>query len=247
MIFFTAIYLTICDAEFVVEGRRYEIYEDFGPSFRSVLVWPAIPLLLIWPTLIGCVSLVYSCKYRFYLTLQSRSSLSTAMTIYQFYKRERQFKEIMSSSRGLNRSRYLRLIILCTIDMVGTVPIASYIMLGLNLKNGLRPWVNWANVHSDYNVILQYPNINWKHVPDLALQLELFRWTLVLCAFIFFGLFGFADEARQNYRRLYRSLASRVGSSTLSGTIGSSHVYVGQPHGFECWAHDFSVHRLYLI
>jgi hypothetical protein len=28
---------------------------------------------------------------------------------------------------------------------------------------------------------------------------------LVLCAFVFLALFGFADEARQHYRRVYRA------------------------------------------
>ena len=169
------------------------------------------------------------------------------MTIYQFYKRERQFNEIMSGHRGLNRNRYIRLVVLCSCEMLGTVPLSS-LVLARNLKYGFTPWVSWTDVHSYYSHIFQYPSISWKHDPGFVGGLEFFRWSLVLCAFVFFAFFGFADEARQNYRRMYRSLATRVGSSTLSGTfIGSSHAYVGQPMGFECWAHVFSVHLLYLI
>ena len=55
--------------------------------------------------------------------------------------------------------------------------------------------------------------------------LEVFRWSLVLCAFVFFALFGFADEARQHYRLVYTTLASRIGYSTFT-LHGSSHACV---------------------
>ncbi|KAF8494814.1 hypothetical protein F5888DRAFT_1634174 [Russula emetica] len=35
----------------------------------------------------------------------------------------------------------------------------------------------------------------------VAIALEMYRWSLVLCSFLFFAFFGFANEARQNYRR----------------------------------------------
>ncbi|KAI0246665.1 GPCR fungal pheromone mating factor [Lactifluus subvellereus] len=216
-------------AQYIVSGRRYDLYEDFGPLYHLVLRPPSIPLFYAWPIVIGTVSLVYS-----------------AMTIFQFVKRERQFNEIISSNPSLNRNRYIRLMILCSIEMLGTVPLAVFV-LAHDLHFGFHPWVSWADVHSNYSHIHQYPNIYWKNNSEMVVGNEFFRWSLVLCAFVFFAFFGFADEARQNYRRLYRSLASRIGSSTLSGTfIGSSHAYVDQPVGFECWAHVFSVHPLYL-
>jgi pheromone a factor receptor len=43
-----------------------------------------------------------------------------------------------------------------------------------------------------------------------------------MCAFVFFAFFGFAEEARQNYRRVFTSLAGRVGYLTSSGTFGAS-------------------------
>jgi len=199
--------------QYVVEGRRYDMFEDFGPFYHIVLRPPSIPLFYAWPIVIGCVSLFYS-----------------AMTIYQFYKRERQFNEIMSCYRGLNRNRYIRLVVLCSCEMLGTVPLSTLVLVR-NLKYGFQPWVSWTDVHSYYSHIFQYPSIAWKHDPAIVGGLEFFRWSLVLCAFAFFSLFGFADEARQNYRRLYRSLATRVGSSTLSGTfIGSSHATSSLPH-----------------
>ena len=41
---------------------------------------------------------------------------------------------------------------------------------------------------------------------------------VVFCAFHFFIFFGFADEARKNYRYAFQSVAKRVGLSTASST-----------------------------
>jgi len=46
--------------------------------------------------------------------------------------------------------------------------------------------------------------------------LELSRWSVIFCAFLFFGFFGFADEARKNYRFAFQSVAKCVGISSVS-------------------------------
>jgi pheromone a factor receptor len=149
------------------------------------------------------------------------------LTIHTFYKRETQFKQFMSSNRNLNRGRYLRLMALSGIEILGTIPIGTYVIV-YNAKQGVGPWINWENVHSDYSRVIQVPAFAWKEDPGLYNGLEMFRWLIVACAFIFFGFFGFADEARQHYRLVYTSLASRIGISTTASTTlhGSSHAYV---------------------
>ena len=159
----------------------------------------------------------------FIFALQFCNSLSTVRSIYHLYKRQGQLREMISSGCGLNRSLYIRLMLLAGVEILGTIPLASF-FLALSIKQGLTPWVSWADVHSYYSVIYQVPSIVWKHDRYQAVELEMFRWLLVLCAFIFFAFFGFAEEARTNYRRVYRWLVGHFGYFTPSGTsIGSSH------------------------
>jgi pheromone a factor receptor len=139
------------------------------------------------------------------------------MSIYHLYKRQGLLSEMIYSGCGLNRSFYIRLMMISGVEILGTIPLASFFMANA-IEQGLTPWVSWANVHSSYSVIEQFPSIVWKHHLHQALGYEMFRWSLVLCAFIFFAFFGFAEEARQNYHRLYRWLASLFGYSTSSGT-----------------------------
>jgi pheromone a factor receptor len=216
--------------QYVVSPYRFNLLEDFGPLDVVDLRWPAIPLFYLWPLMAGIVSLFYCGAY---LAVYSRpvAHFSTVMTIYHFYRRGRQFSQVMSSNRGLNQSRYFRLMCLSMIEILGTIPLSSYI-LAANVKAGFGPWVSWADVHSDYGEIAQVPSIVWKSDPMDHALLELYRWSLVACALIFFGFFGFADEARRHYRLVYTTLASRVGLSTSIGKLaGSSNAYV--PRWFQ--------------
>jgi len=199
---------------YVVSGHRYDIFEDFGPIYSIVLVPQAFYLFYCWPVAIGCVSLVYC-----------------VLTIRTFYKREAQFKQFMSSNRNLNRGRYFRLMALSGIEILGTIPIGTYVIVH-NIKLGVGPWISWENVHSDYSRVMQVPGFVWKNNLDVYNGLEMFRWLIVACAFIFFGFFGFAAEARQHYRLVYTSLASRIGISTTASTTlhGSSHATSSFPH-----------------
>lgn len=160
------------------------------------------------------------------LLLVVRLICRTVLTIFTLAKRERQFRQVMSSNRNLNRSRYFRLMALSSIEILGTIPIAIYWIV-YNAKNGAEPWVSWADTHSFYSRIPQFASFIWKNDHAMVVGLEGYRWSLVACAFVFFAFFGFADEARQHYRLVYTSLTSRIGISTTSVTLhGSSHAYV---------------------
>jgi pheromone a factor receptor len=94
-------------------------------------------------------------------------------------------------------------------EILGTIPLGTYFMVS-SAKMGVKPWKSWADTHSHYSTIHQVPGFIWKNDPNLAIKLELFRWSLVACAFIFFAFFGFADEARQHYRLVYAWFARRI-------------------------------------
>jgi pheromone a factor receptor len=156
-------------------------------------------------------------------------SLITVLTIYTLCKRERQFSEMMSSNRNLNRGRYIRLMALSAIEILGTIPIGTYFIV-YNAKKHVTPWQSWSKTHDQklYSHIFQVPASVWRNTPDDYIGLDMFRWLLVACAFVFFAFFGFADEARRHYRLVYKTLIGRITStSTSSVTLhGSSHAYV---------------------
>jgi pheromone a factor receptor len=119
----------------------------------------------------------------------------------------------MSATPGFTRSRYIRLMVVSAVEILGTIPLGT-VWIVKTAKLGVDPWRGWAYTHEHYSVVYQVPASIWKNDPNSVLFLELYRWSLVLCAFLFFALFGFADEARRHYRRVYASIASRIGYST---------------------------------
>ena len=150
------------------------------------------------------------------------------MTVYILYKRSRQFRELVSFGQGINRGRYFRLMALSSIDAFGSIPLATYIVVR-NVKMGVVPWNSWADTHSYYSHIRQISAFVWKDEPLMANGLEMFRWLIVACAFIFFAFFGFGDEARKHYHLAYTSITRRIGYSTSSGTLHDS------LHGYAIW------------
>ncbi|KAF8491701.1 pheromone A receptor-domain-containing protein [Russula emetica] len=199
--------------QYVISIHRYTIFEDFGPAFSNALMLPTFFLFNTWPLAIGIVSLFYC-----------------VVNIYTFYKRESQCRQMMSSTFGFSRSRYLRLIAISSVEVFATIPLAT-VIIAIDAKRGIKPWKSWADTHSHYSVIFQIAGFTWKNIPEVAMSLELYRWLLVLSALLFFALFGFAVEAREHYYRLYKSLARCVGYSMSTGTPhGAPHAAPPVPH-----------------
>ena len=144
------------------------------------------------------------------------------MAICAFYKRRRNHMQLISGHSG---GQYLRLMAISATDILGAVPLATYILV-FDAKLGIRPWKGFASMHSHYSEVNQISGLLWRDDPKLVISLEMFRWSLVACAFIFFALFGFAVEAREQYYRLYKLLAQCI--STLSSSVahGTPQAYV---------------------
>jgi pheromone a factor receptor len=181
-------------------------------------------LFSAWPVAIGTVSLFYCGEC---LGIPSPSGilshLSPVMNVHFFYKCDRRFRQLMSSTH-LTRSRYIRLMVISATEIIGTIPLGT-VYIVKTVKLGVGPWRGWTFTHEDYSAVYQIPASVWKNDSYDVFALEMFRWSLVLCAFLFFALFGFANEARQHYHRVYTTIASRIGYST-SILFRSSQAYV---------------------
>jgi pheromone a factor receptor len=190
--------------QYTVQGHRFNIYEDVGCYFFTYNVWPAYLIQFGWPLVVGLISAVYC-----------------VLSIRAFYRRQSQFKELLSLNKNLNAGRYLRLMCLASVDLVCTVPFAVYFIYSdLHLQPGLSPYKGWADTHAHFSRVNQIPAIIWRYDARNATSLELSRWLIIVCAFVFFMFFGFADEARKHYRSGYQTVAKTIGLSTRSTTSG---------------------------
>ncbi|KAJ3847043.1 pheromone receptor [Lentinula lateritia] len=184
----------------IVQPHRFAIFEEYGCSPATYNTLPAYFLYYMWPVLLGLVSLVYS-----------------SLTLRSFYVRRLQFNQILSSNNAINPSRYLRLMVLALIDIMCTIPIGIYVIF-IDLKGvPLAPWISWDDTHFDFGRVVLIPAVIWRSDPTSVAALQINRWLPVICAFIFFGLFGFAEEARKQYRRGFWFIARPLGLYPAEG------------------------------
>lgn len=188
--------------QYIVQGHRYNIFEDIG-CFPVTIVTPqAIVLVYIPPLILSLISLFYSVS-----------------TIWLFNKRRAEFGKWLKES-SVQSSRYYRLMALAGVEALGGVPLSIYV-LWTNFQVGVEPYTSWESIHRGFSRVDQFPAILWRNDPMGARQLELSRWLFPVCAFLFFGFFGFADEALKNYRRWALFICSKVGyTPNFASTTG---------------------------
>jgi pheromone a factor receptor len=128
--------------------------------------------------------------------------------------RRAQFGQIVTSNTALTVNRYFRLMCLALAEIFITIPLSS---LGLYLNLTLRPiypWKSWSDIHLDWYTIDVYPAVLWRSNRTSTLILELNRWSFVFSALVFFAFFGFAEESRKIYQRLYSLVLQRLGMTS---------------------------------
>ena len=102
----------------------------------------------------------------------------------------------------LTAYRYMRLMALAAVEILFTIPIATYGMV-LNITvYPIQPWISWSDTHFDYSQVNLYPAVLWRMSRVSVISIELSRALPLLCAFVFFAFFGFANEAKRNYRKV---------------------------------------------
>ncbi|RXW19560.1 hypothetical protein EST38_g6283 [Candolleomyces aberdarensis] len=188
--------------QYIVQGRRFDIFEDIGCFPFTYNTPVAFVLVHCQPVLIGLISSVYC-----------------AMSIHLFRKRSTQFNQLISGHRNLSHNRYVRLMVLAGIEMACTIPLGCWV-IAVSVMAGVFPWLGWADTHRDISRVEKIPAILWRNDPAGNSGLEFTRWSIVVCAIVFFAFFGFADEARKNYRSAVESFAKKMGYSTFS-LVGS--------------------------
>ncbi|TCD62964.1 a-factor receptor [Steccherinum ochraceum] len=183
----------------VVQGHRFNIFEDIGCVPTIYNTPPAYPLVIMWPVVLGAISFVYA-----------------ALTLRAFWKRRIEFSTIITSGSSLTTSRYLRLMILSCVEMGCDLPLGAYSMY-INLVGvAVAPWTSWADVHFNFGFVQTVPGVIWRSDYRNVIAMEMGRWIYPCCAIAFFLLFGFAEEARRHYASAFKWLSAKLGVTSMS-------------------------------
>lgn len=149
------------------------------------------------------------------------SSHLVAGTIRAFMKRRRQFSELLASNSNLTFNRYIRLMCLAGIELLCTVPIATYLLVR-ELRAPIYQWAGLGDLHWGFSAVHQTSSILWLLDPDNVTLLTMEQWLYVTCGLVFFLFFGCAEEARTHYRQAFTTVAKKLGYSTGPSATFSS-------------------------
>ncbi|KAF5321186.1 hypothetical protein D9619_001396 [Psilocybe cf. subviscida] len=183
--------------QYIVQGHRYNIFEEVGCYPFTYNTPPAYLLVWALPLVIGMTSAVYS-----------------VLSIREFRKRHTEFKEILSSNSNLSPNRFFRLMALAGVEAACCIPLSITTIVLNATRAPIYPWISWQDTHFGFSRVDQIPAVQWRSDPNANTGLEMTRWLVVVCGLVFFAFFGFADEAQKHYRLAFNSVAKRVGLST---------------------------------
>ncbi len=174
-------------------------------------VLPAYFLVNMWPVLIGLVSAVYCCESSSTVVCTCFADISSVLSLKNLASRRAAFREYLTSGTSLTGSRYLRLMALAMTDILLDTPLGIYEIYSNAIAGPIQPWISWEDTHFDFSHVEQFPAVIWRGEPLLNIPLELSRWLIVVCALVFFAFFGFAEEARRNYRAAWTWITGKLG------------------------------------
>ncbi|KAL4061745.1 GPCR fungal pheromone mating factor [Scleroderma citrinum] len=169
---------------YVVQGHRYDIIEDFGCQPAIYVSIAALFLVYMPPLVFSLATLVYA-----------------ALALHHFMRRRLSFvMHLQNSNSALTTHRYLRLMAMAVTEMFWGTALTAFNIYS-NFSYGLRPWISWQNVHSNFSRVDLYPTLYLS--PSFLRSLYLFWWAMPASAFIFFLFFGFGEEARKEYWKVF--------------------------------------------
>ncbi|KAJ7201248.1 Rcb2.42 [Mycena rebaudengoi] len=177
---------------YIVQGHRFDIIEDYGCRPTVYFSIPSIFLIWIPPILISIASIVFG-----------------GLALRQFMLRRISFAAHLDASRSaLTTSRYLRLMLMALLEMVWSIAVTSYTLWFTTISIPIRPYISWADVHSNFSRIDTYPTL---FLPDLVIRAYYFLWWLVpVSTLAFVAMFAFGRDAVEEYKKCFSFVANAV-------------------------------------
>ncbi|KAG8732113.1 hypothetical protein FRC12_019415, partial [Ceratobasidium sp. 428] len=177
---------------YVVQGHRFDILEDIGCNPTTYVSVAALFIVYLPPIFLSLGTLIYA-----------------GIALRWFVHRRAQFQAVLQSNQsGLTTGRYLRLIALSVTEMLFATAMSLFVLVITVEDGGLRPWISWEDVHSNWHRVGQFAKIL---IPQFFWDRLLITWYIIpITSVIFFAFFGFGQEAKAEYTNAWRWVQRRV-------------------------------------
>ena len=197
----------------VVQGHRYNIVQHIGCQPATHVSTLGISIVWLPPLLLSIGTFVHAgvCIRCSFTTCTS--DLLSGIALYHFVQMRVVFSSVLQVSNSpMSTNRYMRLIAMsATLVLWGTI--LTSLAIWANTSRGLRPWLNWEHVHSNWNQADVYV---WILMSPQSRRLALlFWWATPVSSIIVFAFLGFGEDASTEYRRVGRAIINLLQSRVL--------------------------------
>jgi pheromone a factor receptor len=195
--------------DYVVQGHRFDIIEEYGCRPTTYVSIPAIFIVWIPPLLMSIATLVFAGVYLLTIFLFVGLTVIVALAFRHFIHRRLSFATHLSvSNSALTTSRYLRLMAMSAVEMIWSISATSYTIWFTIINVPLRPWINWDFVHSNFSRIDIYPAA---FMPvSVATTYYTLWWMLPASSFVFVAFFAFGQDTVDEYKAWFTWFKRRV-------------------------------------
>ncbi|KAG8766161.1 a-factor receptor [Ceratobasidium sp. 428] len=95
--------------------------------------------------------------------------------------------------------------------MTFSLPLSLYFMIMSTIISPMTPWVSWEDTHKYVREVWQYSYEEIVSVPLTKSELDITKWSVPGCAFLFFAYFGLSGEAVRQYKSIFWRVAAPFG------------------------------------
>jgi hypothetical protein len=148
-----------------------------------------------------------------------------ALAAQKYFRRRFTFDlHLHQTNSSMTTNRYIRLIAMALVEMILGTSFTAF-NLSSNVSVGLRPWISWENVHSNFSRVGLFPTSVL--LPHRITNMMIIWWTVPASSIIFFAFFGFEDEALKEYKKVWVWIKVKVFRRPISREKGKS--FIGGP------------------
>lgn len=97
---------------------------------------------------------------------------------------------------------------MASFQMVWSVSVTSYDLWFTSVNMKLRPWTNWADIHSDFGRIDRY--LIMAAPPFIQTTYYIGWWAIPISTWLFVAFFAFGHDAVEEYKRCFVWIRDRV-------------------------------------
>ncbi|KAJ6498397.1 pheromone A receptor-domain-containing protein [Mycena vitilis] len=208
---------------YIVQGHRFDIIEDIGCRPTTYVSIPAILLLY------GPIAIVVALTFIF-----------SALALRAFYIRRRAFTAFLQDRNSpLTPRRYIRVMVITFILATWEATVIG-IVYAITFSVPLRPYTSWADVHSGFSLVAQFPSVLMP--PNVLMWTYISWWTIPISGFSFFLSFSFGNDAAKEYGPLLRWLKCRPPCSKVQASETPS-ASLPSASSFPSRKDDFNIGR----